>query len=173
MDDKVFINKAFNDGIKLYLDNKDKLESLEYNSFLCCVIRILVLIYDESSIINYYNTLDEDHFNTLMIKYGFSVSDYSEFVNNFGKYYHFLKKQENKAIKKKNKYFNLVQKSLIDMLVKRNSTEKLDETVINEIYDLLFTANSKDFYRKSVALVQAYNPYEIDDYFKKQNLLVG
>ena len=34
---------------------------------------------------------------------------------------------------------------------------------------LLFTANSRSFYRKSNAVVMAYNPYEIDEYFKKQN----
>ena len=74
-------------------------------------------------------------------------------------------------MEKKNKYFNLVQKSLIDMLILKNQKEPVNNEVKNSFYELLFTANTKDFYRKSIALVEAYNPYEIDDYFKKQNLI--
>ena len=43
----VFINKAFNDAMKLYIDNIDKPESVLYNGFLATVIRMLVLIYGE------------------------------------------------------------------------------------------------------------------------------
>lgn len=173
MENNVFLNKAFNESFKLYIDNKDKVDSLEYNSFMCVVVRLLVMIYGEDDIINYYKAYDENSFNTLMLKYGCSVEDYSSLVNNYGKYYNFGLKQEKKAIKKKNKYFNLVQKSLIDLLVLKNKVEPIDQELIKEFYDLLFTANSKDFYRKSVAVLQAYNPYEIDDYFKRQNLIVG
>ena len=55
------------------------------------------------------------------------------------------------------------------MLVTRNKKEKLDVRIIKNFYKLLFTANNSSFYRSSNALVLAYNPYEIDDYFKKQN----
>ena len=75
--------------------------------------------------------------------------------------------------KKENKYFNLVQKYLIDMLIKKNNQEKLDKEDINNFYSLLFTARSTNFYYKSTAVLLAYNPYEIDDYFKKQNILEG
>ena len=57
------------------------------------------------------------------------------------------------------------------MLVKRNESEQLDKDVIRDFSNLLFTANNPDFYRKSVALLEAYDPYEIDEYFKKFNLI--
>ena len=66
---------------------------------------------------------------------------------------------------------HVVQKHLIDMLVKRNEQEALDKLVIIDFYNMLFTANNPDFYRKSVALLEAYDPYEIDKYFKKFNLI--
>ncbi len=173
MNDNVFINEALNESLLLYLDVKDKKYSLEYNSFLCCVVRLLILIYGEENIISSFKNKDVDGFSSLLIKYGMSIEDCSSFVNNLEKFYNFYKKQQNKAIKKKNKYFNLVQKSLIDMLVKKKEKETVSKEEIEAFYELLFTAQNRDFYRRSVALVQAYNPYEIDDYFKKQNLIVG
>ena len=74
------------------------------------------------------------------------------FKSVFDKAYKAMKRQSDKAIKKKNKHFNVVQKDLIDMLVKRNESEQLDKDVIKDFYNLLFTANNPDFYRKSVAL---------------------
>lgn len=170
MDSKVFINPAIDEGFKSYIANKDKEDSLEYNKFIVVVIRLLLLIYGED-ILNLYNNKDANTFNVLILKYGYSVEEYGKFVNNLNRCYNFSLKQEEKAIKKKNKYFNLVQKSLIDMLIYKNKKEAVSKDVIEKFYELLFTANTKDFYRRSIALVEAYNPYEIDDYFKKQNLI--
>ena len=44
----------------------------------------------------------------------------------------------------------------------------LDEEKQKEFHELLFTCENEDFYRKSVALVLAYDPYEIEKYYKKQ-----
>ena len=57
------------------------------------------------------------------------------------------------------------------MLVKKNSQAPMDKNTILEFYNMLYTANNNDFYRKSIALLEAYNPYEIDEYFKKFNLI--
>ena len=57
------------------------------------------------------------------------------------------------------------------MLVKKNEHEPMDKNLILQFYNLLFTANNSDFYRKSIAVLEAYNPYEIDEYFKKKNLI--
>ena len=59
------------------------------------------------------------------------------------------------------------------MIVKRKNVELIDNDIIKEFYELLFTANSKDFYRKSTAVLLAYDPYEIDEYVKRQNIVVG
>ena len=59
------------------------------------------------------------------------------------------------------------------MMVKRKAVLPVDSTTLNDFYNMLFTANNDDFYRKSTAVLLAYNPYEIDDYAKKQGIVVG
>ena len=107
------------------------------------------------------------------MKYGFAKNDYDAFIITLDKYYNFDLRQQKKSIKKKNKYFDMVQKYLIDMIVQKRSIQAIDNNIIKEFYDLLFTANSRDFYRKSTAVLLAYDPYEIDEYAKKQNIVVG
>jgi hypothetical protein len=87
------------------------------------------------------------------------------------KFYKAEVKKEDKAIKKKNKYFNLVQKHLIDMMIQRNNQKLVNSVTMKEFYDLLFTAKSNNFYRMSYALLVAYNPYEIYEYAKKQKIV--
>lgn len=168
----IFGNSALNDALKLYVDNKENEDSLNYNKFICSVIRMLVLIYGEDVIKSYENN-DMNSFDNVLTKYGFDINEVNNFKTVFDKYYQFDLRQQKKAIKKKNKFFNFVQKYLIDMMKQRTISEKVDMMVMNEFYDLLFTANSKDFYRKSTAVLLAYNPYEIDDYAKKQGIVVG
>lgn len=169
-DASVFINNAINEAFLIYNKSKNDKESLEYNSFLSCVVRMLILIYGDS-VVKYFDIKDVNSFNSLIVKYDFPLMDYDAFKDSFDKFYNFDKKIENKAIKKKNKYFNLVQKYLIDMMVKRVSKDNVDVSIVKEFYDLLFTANSKSFYQKSYAVLVAYNPYEIDEYAKKQNIV--
>mgnify|MGYP003308139846 CR=1 FL=1 len=87
------------------------------------------------------------------------------------KFYKSEVKKEDKAIKKKNKYFNLVQKHLIDMMIQRNNLKLVDSVTMKEFYDLLFTAKSNNFYRMSYALLVAYNPYEIYEYAQKHKIV--
>ena len=65
------------------------------------------------------------------------------------------------------KFFNAIQKLLIDMMVTKNNKGEINLEELVDFYELLFTANSFDFYRKTYALATAYNPYEIDEYFQK------
>ena len=172
MDNYVFINKGLNDSLLLYLQYKDDDKSLQYNSFWSCIIRMLSLIYDEETIINAYYNKDTKLFNSTLLQYGLPVEELTKFKDNLARCYAFEHGQKDRAIKKKNRYFNFVQKGLIDMLVYKNNQQVVDVDIKKEFYDLLFTANSNDFYRKSYALKLAYNPYEIDDYFKRQGFLV-
>ncbi len=173
MQNNIFINDAIDSSFKLYVSSKDKKDSLNYNKFLCVIIRMLVLLFGEEEILECYEKKDEESFKNVITKYGTTEDEYKNFISTLEKFYNFNNRQEKKSIKKKNKYFNLVQKNLIDMLLKKNSTEKIDNTKIKDFYELLFTARSNNFYFKSTAVLLAYNPYEIDDYFKKQNILVG
>lgn len=166
----VFLNHAIEDSFKLYIEYKEQEESIVYNGYLVSVIRMLMIIYGDE-LLECYENQNSKAFNKLLTKYGFEKDLVKEFRMSFEKSYKAMLKQEDKAIKKKNKYFNLVQKYLIDMLVKKNETEEVDKNDVLEFYNLLFTANNNDFYRKSIAVKEAYDPYEIDDYFKSFNLI--
>ena len=168
-EETVFINNSINEAFSLYsnnYENEDKDVSIEYNSFMCSVARMLIVIYGE----DIYKHYDNEDIK-LFLKYDFPVEDYKKFRVIFEKFYAFNKKIEDKPIKKKNKYFNLVQKYLVDMMVARIEKEKVSKKVIREFYNLLFTANSKSFYQKSYAVMVAYNPYEIDEYAKSKKIV--
>ncbi len=168
--EEVMLNEALDKAFSLYINNKENEESLEYNGFLCSVVRMLVIIYGED-IIKHFEDKKKDLIEKEILKYGFSKKEFNNFKLAVDKFYSFDLKMESKPIKKKNKYFNLVQKYLIDMMVQRKSKDTVDKEILNNFYNLLFTANSKTFYQKSYAVLKAYNPYEIDEYAKKQNIV--
>lgn len=168
--EQVFINEAINEMFRIYNRSKEQEGSIEYNGFLSSVIRMLVLIYGED-IEKSYDTKDVELFNKTILKYGYDPTQLEAFKITCNKFYKAELKKEDKAIKKKNRYFNLVQKYLIDMMVKRDSIKVVDSVTTKKFYDLLFTAKSNNFYRMSCALVLAYNPYEIYEYAKKQKLV--
>ena len=163
----VYISEAIEYAFSTYIRTKDHKGTLEYNSFMCTIVRLLHVIFGEEVILD-YQTKNPATLIFTMTKYGTSLEDANNFLTIVEKFYQFEKKQENKAIRKKNKYFNPVQKYLIDMFVKKHSASPFDAKVIKEFYRMLFTAKSRSFYRKSTALVMAYNPYEIDEYFRRQ-----
>lgn len=158
----IFVNNAINDAFVLYMINKDNIDSLEYNSFLVCVVRMLIIIYGEDKLLDLFYSKDNLGFDNLIRSYGYTELEY--FKDNFEAFYDFDRGQENRAIKKKNKYFNLVQKALIDMF---NCNKDLVAEDKEKFKELLFTNDSKDFHKKSYSLLMAYNPYEIDNYMKK------
>lgn len=166
----IFINEAINEMFRVYNRSKEQELSVEYNSFLSSVIRMLVLIYGED-INKCYLEKDEDSFSKIVLKFGYDSNQFEEFKITCNKFYKAELKKEDKPIKKKNKYFNLVQKYLIDMMLQRDSLKVVDSVSMKEFYDLLFTAKSNNFYRMSYALLVAYNPYEIYEYAKKQKLV--
>ena len=172
-----FVNEAISEAFSIYESNltkfKDEMDTkttLEYNTFLCTIIRMLVLIYGDD-LMGASISGDTEAFNKSLMKYGMSEKDVNDFEVFVQRYYAMNKKHEGKTFRKKNKFFNVIQKYLIDMLVLRTRSEKVSQEVIQNFYDLLFTANSKDFYRASTAVAEAFNPYQIDEYFKRQNLL--
>ena len=164
----IYINEAIEYAFSTYERTKDHKATLDYNCFMCTIVRMLILMYGEEIELD-YQTRNPATLIYTITKYGTSIEDANNFMTIVDKFYQTEKHNATKAIRKKNKYFNAIQKYLIDMLVKRNEHEKLDVRIIKNFYRLLFTANSRSFYRKSNALVLAYNPYEIDEYFKKQN----
>ncbi len=169
-DNDIFVNNALNDAFLLYEKSKDEKDSLNYNTFLCCVVRMLLVIYGNEVTECFYSK-DVNKFNSLIKKYGFEEKEYNNFKISLDRFYSFDKKIMDKPIKKKNKYFNLVQKYLVDMMIKRKDNGKVSSKELSRFRDLLFTASSKSFYQKSYAVLVAYNPYEIDEYVKKHKLV--
>ena len=172
MEDRyVFVNNASNDSVIMYSQYKDEEENVNKENFLACVMEILSLVYGEDAIMDTYYEKNEDGFRELLMEYGYVK--YGKFIDSFEKYYEMDYAQKDCQIKKKNKYFNVVQKELIDMVCLKNNEQPILIEDRKKIYNLLFTANSKSFIKKTYALLTAYNPYEIDEYFKKQGLLLG
>lgn len=169
-DNTFIINAGLDNAFNLYNEFKDKEESIQYNSFMSSIVRMLIVIYGED-IVKAFESKDINVFDKEMLKYEYDTKEYNNFKLCVDKFYSFNIKTESKAIKKKNKYFNLVQKYLIDMLVQKNSKDKVSNEELEKFGDLLFTANSKSFYQKSYAVLVAYNPYEIYEYAKKQNIV--
>ena len=163
----VYINDAIEAAFTSYLNSKDHKGTLEYNTFLCTIVRLLLIVFGEEVILD-YQTRNPATLIYTMNKFGTVIEDANNFMIIVDKFYKMEEKQKNKAIRKKNKYFNAIQKFLIDMFINRNKQQAFKKKEIKEFYNLLFTANSKSFYRKSTALVLALDPYEIDEYFKKQ-----
>ena len=115
MDTKVFVNDAINIGILNYLNKVNS------DDFMTVVIETLIAIYGELDIINPYKTNNESSiggFDYNISKYGYSKENLSIFKQNVMNFY--LSKDE-----KPNKYFNIIEKELIDMFfIKYNSIEK-------------------------------------------------
>lgn len=166
----IFVNEAINEMFRIYNRAKEQTLSIEYNSFYSSVIRMLILIYGEDINRCYLDNNVVD-FEKNILKYGYDSSQYEAFKITCNKFYKVELKKEERPIKKKNKYFNLIQKYLIDMMLQRDNSKVVDSVTMKEFYDLLFTAKSNNFYRMSYALLVAYNPYEIYEYAKKQKIV--
>lgn len=168
--DRVFINDGIAEMFKIYVRSKEQPLSVEHNSFGSSVIRMLILIYGED-VLKSYASGDVESFDRLLLKFGYDSSQLEAFKITCNKFHNAEIKKVEKAIKKKNKFFNLIQKYLIDMMATRDSIKVVDNVTMKSFYDLLFTAKSNNFYRMSYALLVAYDPYEIYEYAKKQKIV--
>ena len=171
----IFVNNAINDSIVMYYQSKEKPLSLAYNTFLVTIMRMIILLYGELDITNCYHTKNEKGmggFDTNLTKYGYPEDQLENFKNNVEKFYEFDLKQRKRHIKRKNPYINRVQKNLVDMMFAKNRVVPLDGKKAKEFYNLLFTGESRDFYRRCYALAYEKHPYEVPKYFRKQMYLM-
>ena len=153
MDTKVFVNDAINNGILNYLNKVNS------DDFMTVVIDTLVTIYGELDIINPYKTNNESSiggFDYNITKYGYSKENLSIFKQNVMNFY--LSKDE-----KPNKYFNVIEKELIDMFFYKYSAidkSKIDMELFKE--KLTFEGNSlNDMY--------STDKKEIEKYYRLKN----
>ena len=172
----IFVNNAINDSIVMYYQAKNKPLSLAYKTFIVTVMRIIIMLYGELDITNCYHTKNEKGmggFDTNLTKYGYPQEELEKFKVNFEKYYEFDVKQSRLHVKRKNPYLNRVQKNLVDMMFCKNKIAPFDGKKAHEFYNMLFTGDSKDFYRRTYAFAFAKNPYEVSKYFRKKMYLMS
>ena len=137
MNQNIFINEAINIGITNYLNKVND------DDFLTIIIKTLISIYGELDIINPYKTSTESgmgSFDENIMKFGYNMEELSLFKQNVMNFY--LTRNQ-----KPNKYFNEIEKQLIDMFyLKLKSVDKVDsenfksliqfETELNKLYSV-------------------------------------
>lgn len=173
--DKVFINNAFTKACDCYLDSNDNVKGVMYNSFLVVVIRMLVSIYSELDIINPKVMGDEDLLKENLCKFGYSKMDVEVFLSNLELFYEFENANNNDKFRKRNPYFIIIQKELIDMFIKKKLNFYITNDEVREFYDLLYTPYATNPLRVSFNYLHAKDILKIDRYFRiemKENVKI-
>lgn len=165
MKNKEFVNKAFDIAIKMYIDTKDKPNSIAYNSFLVVTIRILALIYGKTDIINPYYLDNSVVFFQNLGKYGISSSELAEFKEELLKFYVFESDNEERKIKLQNPYFKTVLKHLIDMFVVKKKNDKVSFSDEEKFLELIYTSHTKNAYRISYAYLMLDDVMYTEKYY--------
>ena len=173
--DKVFINNAFTKACDCYLDSNDNVKGVMYNSFLVVVIRMLVSIYSELDIINPKVMGDEELLKENLDKFGYSKMDIEVFLSNIELFYEFENANNNDKFRKRNPYFIIIQKELIDMFIKKKLNFYITNDEVREFYDLLYTPYATNPLRVSFNYLHAKDILKIDRYFRiemKENVKI-
>ena len=137
MNNKYFINEAFDQAIKLYVASSLNQNGLVYNSFNVIVIRILVLIYGEDRILNPYYLRDESAFFHNLTIYGFTLMNVLSFKDAFLNFYEEEEKFLDLIYVNNNDPYRYSYKYLMD---KDNYIEKYYYTKLND-FDITKTIN--------------------------------
>ncbi len=164
--DKVFINEAFTQAINDYQSGSENVQGVTYNSFLVVVLRCLICIYSELDIVNPKVMDDAELLKDNLCKFGYSKTNVEVFLSNMQLFLDFEKENEKRSVKNKNPYFVIIQKELVDMLIKKKLEFYLTEAEVSEFYDLLYTPYSKNPLRVSYNFLQASDVLEVDKYFR-------
>lgn len=162
---KNFINETFTKAINAYLNESNK--GIIYNSFLVVCIRLLIIIYSQTDIINPFNIGNEEVLKNNLIKFGYPMDEVNKFLNNFTEYSK-IEQQNEKTLNKYNPYFITIQKQLIDMLIAKKVNFHLVNEEIKEFYDLLYTPDSLDPLKISYNYMVSGDIYAIKNYFLEQ-----
>ncbi len=165
----IFINEAFTEAINNYLSSKDNQNGIAYNSFLVVCLRLLMVIYSESDIVNPYQIKNTELLIDNLRKYGYPEAKINEFFSNFQEYNAIAKKNQNLAIKEKNPYFITIQKQIIDMFITKKVNFHVLEEEIRAFYELLYSPDCKEPLMISDNYLMAGNNInEIKEYFEHE-----
>ena len=148
MNQDIFVNEAINDGIINSMEGKNPEE------FTTIIINTLINIYGQLDIVNPYKTKSEKSFDSNVTKFGYSKEELSLFKQNVLNFY--LSKEE-----KPNKYFDQIEKQLIDMFFTKMKSVQLSETDINSFNSFIQYEGTK------LNELYSINKKEINNYKKK------
>ena len=161
-----FINEAFDKAISLYLESKENPEGIIYNSFLVVVIRMLVNIYGELDIVNPYKVMNEEAFDTNLMKYGAKKELIDHLKRLMESFHEIAKRNDVLKVKEDNIYFVEIQKRVIDLFNSKRINYGVTESDTKEFFDLLYTPGTSNVLRMSYNYLNADNIYEVAEYYK-------
>ena len=149
MNQDIFVNEAINEGITNFVEGKNP------EDFTTIIISTLVNIYGQLDIVNPYKTKSEKSFDSNITKFGYTKEDLSLFKQNVLNFY--LSKDE-----KPNKYFNKVEKQLIDMFFIKMNKMQLSESDINTFNSYIQYEGTKlnDIYSANKKEIKKYYNYK-------------
>lgn len=165
MKEEYFVNIAVHKAIKQYLASLNNKDSINFNSFLVVVIRVLILIYGEADILNpYYLKSSVAFFNNLK-KYGMSEADIALFKEEILNYYNFESTHNSGNVKEKNPYFRTSLKFLVDMFVLKKRKVNVTFEEEEEFLELIYTKHTKNSYRINYNYLVNDDPLYLEKYY--------
>ena len=166
---KVFINESFTEAINSYLAHKDDQKGIVYNSFLVVCIRMLVIIYNETDILNPYTSNNAEILKSNLTKFGYSLAKVEEFFTLLDEYKKIEEQNKNLSIKIENPYFIDIQKRLVDMVMTKKINFHISEADLRDFYNLLYTPDNKEPLMISYNYLTAKDKInEVKKYFLEQ-----
>ncbi len=166
----IFDNSFLNEGFKVYT-SEDKTKKYVKHNVFSNVIKQLIFIYGEETMLSLFNQNDDEKFAKIVSQYGFCKDSIQKWLNAMEAFY-----RDNK---KPNYFFELIQEGLIDMYIyKVKSTKDISDrydfekliyvdnspNLIIRLYNLLYNKNIKSIneYWKN-RLFELYNPIEFKE----------
>lgn len=142
--EKFFINPAIEYGIASYLKSKNGESYNRAHTFEMYVIRALITIYGEKTILLPYKIDNERAFECNLLMYDLKETDMKNFLKYMNDYYEFMK-----AFNSDDKASGLIaeiEKLLLQMIVKRSKRKAFTESEIKE-FDKIFNPIDGDLKR--------------------------
>lgn len=163
----IFINEALTQAINNYLESKEE-RGILFNSFLVVCIRLLIIIYSESDILNPYAINNPEIWKENITKYGYSKTELTKFLNNLAEFQKIDLENKNLSIKKENPYFISLQKQIIDMFIMKKVNFHLLNNEPEDFYNLLYTPDCPEPLMVSYNYLTAKDVNEIKNYYEKE-----
>lgn len=166
--ENIFINEAFDNSIKEFINLQKSNNEIIANSFAIMVLKMLSCIYGEIDIINPYIIKNEKSFQKNITKFGYSSEEYIKFINNYLEFYKIEHENKFLSMKKSNPYFVSVQKNLIDMFMIKKKNYKVIDKEEKAFFELLYTSKTTHPLRVSYNYLTAADVVEVENYFYLQ-----